>query len=420
MEMILNKPKLSGTVRAVPSKSHAHRALICSAFADGITEFICSGTNEDIDATITCLGKIGAEISRKENGFTVKPGKANKKVTLNCGESGSTLRFLIPVVSSLGIEADFIMKGRLPERPLEPLKSLLESRGIVFSNPEKNVLRVSGKLDPGTFEYDGTVSSQFTTGLLLALGMCDGESKLILSGITASKPYIDMTVETMRSFGVKTAESGSSYTIHGGHYISPKSVVVEGDWSGAAFMLCAGALSDCGITVDRLDVNTTQGDSKILDILREMGASVSYGKSAVTVKKKNLHGICLDAENIPDLIPVVSALASVSAGTTKIYNCERLRHKESDRLEAIINMISSLGGRVELSGDTLIISGQDALEGGTISSYGDHRMAMSAAVAAIKCKKEVRIENAEAVNKSYPGFWTDYSALCKSGKVEGK
>ena len=421
MKITLCRPSPHGEIDAIPSKSYAHRALICAALADTTTKIECARSNRDINATVSCLRSLGAEIDLSDGIYTVTPIKNTpKSALLNPGESGSTLRFLLPVVAALGVEAEFVTEGRLLSRPLSPLSDELIRHGAKITSPP---LRISGKISGGRYSFDGSVSSQFTTGLMLALPLIEktgadnsielGKS-IELLGKIESKPYIDLSRAVLEKFGVKTEERENTYIIKGS-FSSPEYVRVEGDWSNAAFMLCAGALSESGVTVRGLDMNSTQGDKKITEILCQFGAKVEVSERGVSVKKRNMRGITIDAADIPDLVPVISVVASAAEGDTVIENCSRLRLKESDRVESVCAMITSLGGDIESVGDSIVIHGKKTLSrvGETeINSYNDHRIVMSAAVGSILFDGCVTIDGCEAVSKSYPDFFDDFGNLC--------
>ncbi len=385
MNITLNKQPISGIIPAIPSKSMAHRLLICAALADTPTKVACQGTSKDIDATRACLAAI-------------KTGEI-----LPCGESGSTLRFLLPVAAALGLDASFKMEGRLPQRPLAPLDAQLTAHGAQLSRPAPDILRCTGKLQPGAYTLPGNVSSQYISGLLFALPLLDGLSTLTVTGQIESAPYIEMTLDALKQFGVQVKKEQNVFHIPSCKYQSPGSAAVEGDWSNAAFWLCAGALSG-PVTVTGLDMDSLQGDKAILDLLKRFGAVVDGS----AVSPGNLHGIDIDAAAIPDLVPVLSIVAAAAEGTTRIYNAGRLRLKESDRIETVCNLLRALGGKVEERPDGMVIQG-GSLTGGTVDSCNDHRIAMAAAVASVLCP--VTVTGAEAVEKSYPRFWEDLTTM---------
>lgn len=406
---ILPRP-LGGTIAAIASKSQAHRLLICAALADAPTEIICRDTSADIDATAGCLRGLGAEIVQEDDCFRVVPIRnPQNEAVLDCGESGSTLRFLLPVAAALGTDTTFVLHGRLPERPLSPLWELLGANGCTLSRPTQNTVRVTGKLHAGAFPIAGNISSQFISGLLFALALTGGESDIMLTTTLESADYIRLTLDALRQFGASVAAAENGWHIAASPLHSPQTIAVEGDWSNAAFWLCAGAISR-PMTVTGLSPRSLQGDRKILDLLNAFGADVSEKENAVTVSPAPLHGIEIDARDIPDLVPPLALVAACCEGTTQIVGAARLRLKESDRLQSVAAAIHALGGEVEILPDGLMIHG-GALSGGTVSAQGDHRIAMLAAVAASVCKNAVILRGAEAVNKSYPNFWRDYERL---------
>lgn len=401
-----------GKIRAIASKSAAHRLLICSAFADKESIIRCETLNNDILATASCLEVMGAGIKYEKPNFIVTPIKDLKSGgTVDCGESGSTLRFLLPVVCALGGKWSLKMSGRLPERPLSPLKEELEAHGIAFSYPQRDVISCEGKLSAGSYSISGEVSSQFVSGLLFALSILDGKSTLTVTGNIESAPYIDMTLDALLSFEADIKQNANVFTVNGTSLKARERCEVEGDWSGAAFAICAGALSENGVTIDGLNFSSRQGDMRILSIVEQFGADVKINENSVTVKRSELFGIDVDARQIPDLVPVIATVASVAKGTTNIYGAARLRIKESDRLQTTADMLNALGADVKQTDDGLMIVGKPSLVGGTVDSFNDHRIAMSAAVAASVCKGAVTVTDADAVSKSYPDFWRDFERI---------
>ena len=410
---------ISGTVSAVPSKSQAHRALICAALADSPTHIKCEGTSKDIEATAACLAALGADIRSEMSGCAVHPRDGDSPgLPLFCGESGSTFRFLLPVAGALGGKTEFRLEGRLSERPLSPLYEELIRHGCSLSPQGSNPFYIEGQLSPGSYSLDVGVSSQFISGLLFALPLLDGDSEIHMTGRIESLPYIELTVAMLERFGIKTELRDMTFFIPGGQlYRSPRIVTVEGDWSNAAFWLAAGAIDGKGVTCSGLDIQSRQGDRAILELLKLFGAQVTQGSSTVTVLSaklfgSKLRGIEIDARDIPDLVPILSVVAAAAEGTTKIYNAGRLRGKESDRLASVTDMLSRLGADINETEDGLIINGGVALKGGEVSSWDDHRIVMSAAIAAVLCPEPVIITGAEAVNKSYPGFFAERRKLC--------
>ena len=427
MTVTIMPGNISGALSAIPSKSHLHRLLICAALSDRETFVDCAETEaEDIHATIACLTALGAETERRESGFAVKPidrRQLAKEAFLPCGESGSTLRFMLPVVCALGVNGIFEMKGRLPQRPLSPLDAQLESGGIRLWREKPEILRCEGRLTPGNYHLSGGISSQYITGLLLALPLLEGASRLEVTKPIESADYIAMTEEAARAFGSDPAVQQTSdrviYNIQGvGVFASPVRLGAEGDWSNSAFWLCAGAMPGGDVLLRGLKKDSRQGDKEVCGILAQMGAAVNWEDNALQIKEGKRCGMEIDAGAIPDLGPVLAAVASVSAGTTVIQNAARLRLKESDRLFSTAKTLTTLGADVRETEDTLIIKGRPHLNGGAVDAFGDHRIAMMAAVASAACTGPVTISGAQAVNKSYPAFWKDLAALGKDVRVE--
>ena len=404
----------SGTVKIPASKSMAHRLLIAAALGKDSKILHFDGFSNDIGATIVCLRALGAEITELGGGsWHVTPvgTVSDAECSLFCGESGSTLRFLLPIVGILGANAVFHMEGRLPERPLEPLRTILCEHGMKIEKTG-DLLVCSGKLSGETFEIPGNVSSQYVTGLLAALPLLPGSSTLRVTGNVESAAYIAMTEQVLRMAGIRFEKVGWEYSISGGQmYDLPEHVEVEGDWSNAAFFLCMGALSPAGVCVAGLHRDSAQGDRAVLDILREMGAEVTAEEETVTVRRGALRGVTIDARPIPDLIPVLSVLAALAEGGTVIEHAGRLRLKESDRLTSTAAMLSALGGQVTELPEGLRIHGVSQLAGGTVEACNDHRIAMAAAVAAGGCRGNVVVRGSECVNKSHPDFWRDLDGL---------
>ena len=384
MDITVYPEKLSGIVNAIPSKSQAHRLLICAAFADGPTTLICPETNDDIQATAVCLNALGANIRRSDFGYEIIPVKSiPNEALLDCGESGSTLRFLLPIVGALGVDATFRMGGRLPSRPLSPLWEEMERMGCHLSRPSENTIRCQGKLIAGDYFIDGGISSQFITGLLFAAALIDGKCQITVTGNLESKPYVDLTKQALQIFQAP-------------NFHTPGCVIVEGDWSNSAFFLAAQQLGST-VTVTNLHTDSLQGDRMVATLLPQL--------------EKHCE---IDVRDIPDLVPILSVVAAAQNGAV-FTGIHRLRLKESDRVESVIRMIKNLGGKAEADENTLTVYGT-VLKGGTVDSMNDHRIAMSAAIASTVCTEPVTILGAQCVSKSYPHFWEEFSRL--GGKYE--
>ena len=427
MEVKITPTRLCGTIEAPPSKSYLHR-LIIAAFLSGREVKIKTGElSDDAFATIGAVKSLGAKITAGEGYIAVKRNadfKPQSPVTVFCGESGSTLRFLMPVAAAVGIPATFKGKGRLSSRPVDALLTCMNSFGKVAEG-----LNVTGKLQANDFVLDGSISSQYITGMLFALSFLGGGSLTVL-GKEVSRGYVDITLEVLKKFGVKIEKNGDTFYIKSGFSIKDGEFVPEGDWSGAAFLLSLGAVTG-DVTVTGLSFPSEQGDSEILGILKAFGAETEVVRddsrkkdadnsltTVIKVKAKKLNGITVDLENIPDLAQTVAAVAAFAKGKTTLYSADRLRLKESDRIEAIIKTLGAAGIKAEYSsgrGGTITIYGGLPV-GAKFSGGGDHRTVMSAAVLAAGAEGVSEICGAEAAAKSYPEFFNDLKRL--GGKAD--
>lgn len=417
MNVLIRPGKLLGTIDAMPSKSHAHRVLIAQKLAQlqgqkkndplEVPDF-----SVDIGATKSCLVQLDKEMP-----------------FLDCKESGSTLRFLLPVAMALKEEAVFIGTGKLPERPISPLKEEMEAHGCHFvmgnkhqkvSDKFKEICTITGRLEPGEYTLPGNISSQFITGLLFALPLLEGDSVLRLTTKLESAGYVDLTLDVLEAFGIKVDRSFSEegfevYEIAGGQrYTEPDGLTIEGDWSNASFWLVCGALGG-SVTVRGLDLKSSQRDKYIIDTLKLMGADIVIGDGITVAAPGGLKGAEINVSQTPDMVPVLAAAMALSDGSSMITNAERLKIKESDRLRTVYDFLHKLGADITYGGSGLSLTGKEKLAGGEVNSHNDHRIAMAAAVASCGCKSAVTITGAEAVKKSYPDFFKDFATL--GGKV---
>ncbi len=414
MSDIVVKPcTLGGRLSVPPSKSAAHRAIICASLAKGKSILSPVELSDDISATINCMKKLGAEIEYKDKTLYVDGTNTLtvKKAVLDCGESGSTLRFLIPAAAVGGVEAEFVGHGRLPQRPVGIYLEELPKHGVLCKTDGGLPLTVSGRLGGGTYSIPGNVSSQFVTGLLLSLALIEEDSEIIITTPLQSKSYIAMTVGIMRDFGVTVSENENGYYIKGNQKYTPRSYTIEGDWSQAAFFMTAAALGG-SITIDNLNMRSQQGDKACIDIYKKIGADITYSDDeSFTITKNRLNAVDIDASDIPDMIPALCVVCALCEGTTTIRNAQRLRIKESDRLLAMQKGLSELGADIKETEDGLIITGVKRLHGGMVSGCNDHRIVMSLAVAACACDGDITISDRESINKSYPSFFEDFMKL---------
>ena len=402
MDLKITPGLLKGKVTVPPSKSVAHRMIIAAALGRGTSTISNLSGSADILATINCMKAFGADVELNGNTAVIT---GIKSVPLNaeadCCESGSTLRFLIPVACALGINTEFKGKGKLPQRPITPFLDEFPKHGVSFDlskaeNGASLPCSVSGKLMAGRFEIDGGISSQFITGLMFALPLLDGDSEIVMTSRLESKPYVDITMGVLRDFGCEIMESNNGYKIKGNTTLKPFSGSVEGDYSQSAFFYVANALGS-DIEIGGLNENSFQGDKQITQICQEF---------------LNDHApFDIDCSDIPDLVPILSVLGCFCKGTSRIYNAARLRIKECDRLAAMEDCLNRIGGKISSTEDSLIIEGVEGFSGGEVECYNDHRIAMSMAVAATRCNQPLIIRGAECVQKSYPDFFEVYKSI---------
>lgn len=406
MNVTIKPAALSGTIDAIPSKSYAHRYLICAALAANQNASVIDigAASRDIAATADCLTSLGASIDIKDGVYNVSPIKNKISMPdLFCCESGSTLRFLTPVAAALG-GGRFKMEGRLGSRPMDELIKCLIDHGAKLEKNE-NILTVSGAMTGGEFKIAGNVSSQYISGILFALPLCGG-GRVTLTTQLESRPYVTMTIEAMAAFGVNVTDDEKGFTVASDQCYHSAKAKVPGDWSNAAFWLASG------VGVKGLSPNCAQGDRAIIEVLERMGAPVRYENGIYKADVSHLHGCEVDAQDIPDAVPIISVLAGRAEGVTKIYNAARLRAKESDRIETTSAMLTALGVKNDQTDDGLVINGDSRkFRSCKVDCANDHRIAMSASVAAEYAEDDVTLVGAEAVNKSYPTFFEDYKKL---------
>ena len=398
MDIRILPRRLSGAVTPPPSKSQAHRLLLCAALAEGTSSLHNIELSEDIEATLRCVEALGARIGRAGDGMTVTGCGGAQRTgdcpRFDCGESGSTLRFLIPVALAVCGGGDFTGRGRLMQRPQGPYETLFRAKGIVFER-RGELLRVRGTLKPGRYALPGDVSSQFFTGLLLALPLLGGESVIQATSPPESADYIELTRQAQRLAGVDSRAEGARFAVAPQRYRAFEAAA-EADWSQAAFWIAAAGLGSA-VRVDGLNMASAQGDRHFADFAERLAAPGD---------------VTIDVRDCPDLVPPLAALAAVRQGTCRLQGAARLRLKESDRLASVTAALRAMGGEVREESDALELRGLPALRGGaTIDCAGDHRIAMMSAIAATRCQQSVVLRGADCVKKSYPAFWDDYCRL---------
>ncbi|MCD7796845.1 MAG: 3-phosphoshikimate 1-carboxyvinyltransferase [Clostridiales bacterium] len=391
-EVFISRSSLDGIVTVPPSKSVAHRALICSFLAGG-------GTVEPIINSMDMKATLGVIESLKNNDNT-----------LNCIESGSTMRFTIPIAAALGRSVTFTGVGSLLNRTLGEYTELLPLHGVSAESDGKLPLTISGKLKNGNYEVRGDVSSQYVTGFLMALPLLDGDSAVVLKTSLESKPYADMTVGVMDTYGVSVRETDFGYLIKGGQKYKKINYTVESDWSHSTFFLVAGAIGG-DVTVKGMNMNSAQGDREIVQVLKQFGAKTVVDDDSVRCVKSELNGAHINAKNIPDLVPAIAVLAAFSKGRTVIDGAQRLRFKESNRIYSVVSNLKAIGVDATETEDGMIINGTSAVNGARLKGFNDHRIVMAFSVAALFANGDTVIDDAESINKSYPSFFEDYNML---------
>jgi len=419
MNIIIYPSEINGIITAVESKSDAHRALICAALSEGLTKIALRSSNADMDATAECLTALGARVERTEDGFEVQ-GKLTGGGALNCGESGSTLRFLLPIAAVLGKETSFVGSGKLPLRPMRPLTEELRNHGANVTS-DFLPITLSKAVSGGIYEIPGNISSQFISGLLMALPLAkktDTECEIRLTSKLESSMYVDMTLNTLSQFGVRWKEIEAldnngifgGYRLENGCFATNGAYAVESDWSGAAFFFVLGALGG-DVLIKGLREDSLQPDKAIMEIVASAGGRITRSEDGIRVQKGEIKPFDLDVSQFPDLFPVLAVLACGAKGKSLLKNAGRLRIKESDRIKSTAALINTLGGRAVEGDDYLEIYGTGELIGGKADGSGDHRIVMSAAVASSICHNPVEITGAEAVSKSYPSFFEVFENL---------
>lgn len=421
--------KLQGIVHAPSSKSMGHREIICAGLAEGTSIVDNISMSKDIEATCRCLRALGVEIEDVPSKFA---GRSALKVTgtgklraaqagADCGESGSTLRFFIPMGALLNAPFTFEGHGKLVSRPMQAYYDIFDKQGLQYATTEGQLpLTVNGRLQAGLYQLPGNVSSQYVSGLLFALPLLEGDSVIEITSELESAAYVDMTLSCLAKYGIEIINENNAhrrYLVRGGQKYQALDSNVEGDWSQAAFWTVGGSLGEA-VTCSGLEHGSLQGDKAVVPIMKQMAANISVAGDAVVTANAVTKATVIDGSNCPDIIPVLTVLAAVSEGTTEIINAGRLRIKECDRLAAITQELNKLGADITELPEGLIIKGKpEGLRGGAeVDAWNDHRIAMSLAIAAQKCEEPLTLTGAKSVQKSYPEFWQDYAKV--GGKIE--
>ncbi|MBS5966340.1 MAG: 3-phosphoshikimate 1-carboxyvinyltransferase [Finegoldia magna] len=416
MNVKIKPNAIKGELKSIPSKSLLHRAIILSGISkDRETKLENVNTiSKDVEATLTCMEKLGAKIKVEGDSIRIASlGNIKKsKVELHCEESGTTLRLLLPLVSTFSKTATVDCSEGLRKRPIRELIETLEESGLYFEEKEFSI-KISGNVNSDFFRISGDISSQYVSGLLLLSSLLDQKSSIYLTTKLESRAYVKITIKVLRDFGIIVNELEEGvFEIYGGRdkILPPKEYQIEGDWSNAAFFIAGGCLGD-SIKMSGLNLESSQGDKKIVQILKKAGAILACSDDCISSNGSHLNSFEVDFSETPDLFPILSVVAALSKGQSILKGGERLKLKESNRIESTFQMLKSLGADVKKRDDGLIIQGKEILDGGIVNSFNDHRIVMSATMASIKCKEPVSIVNAGAVKKSYPNFFDDFKKV---------
>jgi len=419
---VKNTATLKGVVCAPASKAYTHRMVIAASLSEGTSKIFHPLVSDDTHATLEAVKSLGAETEIKEECWIIHGHETVKipKNPIDCRESGSTLRFMIPVAALASGSSKFLFGASFARRPVAPLLESLKELGVVSHVPDDSSLIIcGGGIKGGKTSIRGDISSQFISGLLFACPKASKDTEITVSTPLESKGYVEMTLEVLRKYGFhgEVKPNFSGFWIPSNQNFVPYDNVVPGDFSSAAFLFTAAAVTCSRITVNHLTYQTAQGDRAILDILKNMGTDVKINKDSVEIQGKPLTGLDIDAKDIPDLVPICAVLACYARGRSTIFNAKRLRYKESDRLNSISSELKKMGADITMNEDGLTLAGGQQLFGATINPHNDHRIAMSCAVAALGAKGETKIQNVECINKSYPQFFNDLRSL--GGNIVG-
>ena len=417
--VVRKSERLEGEVRAPPSKAYTHRMLIAALLSSGISKISNPLTSDDTKATLGAITALGAEAELRKNNWTIGGVESLRapKNPIDCGESGATLRFVIPVAALASGSSIFTFGSSLERRPVAPLLQSLKQLGTESDlqlKEESSLVRIrGGGIRGGKTSIRGDISSQFISGLLFACPKAKEDTEIAVTTHLESRSYVQMTMEVLNKHGIKASASKDfkRLRILSNQKYNPCNHEVPGDFSSAAFLLAAAAITSSRVKAKNLDYHTTQGDKAILDILKEMGSKVRVGDEYVEVVGEQLNAVDVDARDIPDLVPVCAVLACYSEGVSKLYNAKRLRYKESDRLASLHAELKKMGAEIMMKEDGLTIRGPCTMHGATIDPHNDHRIAMACAVAALGASGETKIQNSECVSKSYPMFFDDLLSL---------
>ncbi len=421
LDITLFPRSLNGKIKAPPSKSLSHRALICAALSKGKSTISNIVYSDDILATIKSLTLLGVKFDKKSNNITIHGVNKIKHIfkEVNCNESGSTLRFLIPLLSLSDKKVVFTGAKSLIKRPQSIYSKIFKEDNNLFE-VKNNKIVVNGSIKARDYYIKGNVSSQFFSGLMFSLPLLKEDSSIYIDGTLESESYINLTINILYKFGITIQKIKNGYFIPGNQTYTPTNYTVEGDFSNAAFYLVGGVLKGL-VKVNNLSHESFQGDKVIIDLIKQMKGKVIFMENGYITESSNTKEAIIDLADCPDLGPIITLLASLSEGKSIIKNIARLRLKESDRVKSTVSTLKLLGADIKSTENEIIVNGKQMLKGGvTVDSYNDHRIAMMVSIAALRCKNEVILTNANAITKSYPGFYEDYLSLGGEYKINTK
>ncbi|MCR5350484.1 MAG: 3-phosphoshikimate 1-carboxyvinyltransferase [Acholeplasmatales bacterium] len=414
MNVIITPKKLEGDCVIPPSKSLSHRAIIAASLALGKSKITNVMYSKDILATIGAMRACGAKIVEYDNYLEIEGiGKVERiNDVIDCNESGSTIRFMVPIALTCDKEIKFIGKNNLVKRPLDPFFEIFDEQNIKYEREENYLpLVVKNGLKPGTFKIRGDISSQFITGLLYALPLLDSDSNIIITTEMESKGYIDLTLDTLKLFGIEIENLDyKEFKIKGNQKYKPFDYDIEGDYSQSAFFLLADCLG-ANINLKSMNKLSHQGDKKIIEDIKDLGYEVIFDDDNLKSKELNSKGCVIDFSQSPDLGPALAVLCALTKGKSEFINAGRLRIKECDRITCMKEEINKLGGNVVENENGMTIEGVDRFKGTTVDSHNDHRVVMALAMATLKMDGKLKILNAEAVSKSFPNFFEVFENL---------
>ncbi len=424
-KMFITPSKITGIIKAPPSKSMAHKALFCAALSGGECRISNAGVSDDVKATISCLTQLGVLIEHDGNDIIVNGKNINsfntsKHIDFHCKQSGATLRYTVILAAVLGVDASFYGNGTLPQRSVAEFEQLFKDSGVEIYKNGSEIISVRGKLNVDKLTVSTAGTPQFLAGIMMALPVRGRKAEIILSNTVSFREYIGPISYVQSVFGVETVfDSERNAIVISENGYQPSDFVIEGDYALASPYLVAGALGD-GITVDNLFSASSQTNRRIINILLDFGANVIQAENFVSVSRNRISPVDVDCADIPHLVPILAVLACFANGKSRLENCGITFYRESDRLHQVCDALTALGADVEAVGDDIYITGNGGLDGGDATDFGDHRIAMALSIAAAFSSGDSCIESNDSVKKSYPAFFSDFTKVGGKRKLPKK